>query len=152
MKHTTEELRQLQNKSLEEKIQISAARIIEWYERWDGKVAVSFSGGKDSTVLVDIVRRIYPNVTVCFSDTGLEFPELRKFAMNYGNVTVVKPKLSFGEVITKYGYPIISKQSSRMVWDIQHSTERNKATVNLRLTGYNRDGKYCPTMKLAKSG
>lgn len=36
MKHTTEELRELQSKSLEEKIQISTARIIEWYEKWDG--------------------------------------------------------------------------------------------------------------------
>lgn len=37
MAHTTEELKNLQSKSLEEKIQISTARIIEWYETWGGK-------------------------------------------------------------------------------------------------------------------
>ena len=33
---TKEELKELQSKSLEEKIQISTARIIEWYENWGG--------------------------------------------------------------------------------------------------------------------
>ena len=53
MSHTAEDLRELQTKTLEEKIQISTARIIEWYEHWNGQVCVSFSGGKDSTVLLD---------------------------------------------------------------------------------------------------
>lgn len=149
MTHTAEDLRALQAKTLEEKIQISIARIIEWYEHWNGQVCVSFSGGKDSTVLLDLVRRVYPNVKACYSDTGLEFPEIRDFVNNFSNVEIVKPRLSFPEVIKKYGYPIISKQSSRMVWDIQHATERNVATVNLRLTGYNKNGVYCSSMKLA---
>ena len=37
MSHTKEELKELQSKTLEEKIQISTARIIEWYEGWGGK-------------------------------------------------------------------------------------------------------------------
>ena len=76
MSHTAEDLRALQAKTLEEKIQISTARIIEWYEHWNGQVYVSFSGGKDSTVLLDLVRRVYPDVPAVFSDTGLEFPEI----------------------------------------------------------------------------
>ena len=35
-KFTAEQLKELQNKSLEEKIQITVARIIEWYEAWGG--------------------------------------------------------------------------------------------------------------------
>lgn len=46
MSHTKEDLRALQAKTLEEKIQISTARIIEWYESWGGQVYVSFSGGE----------------------------------------------------------------------------------------------------------
>ena len=38
MSHTKEDLKELQNKTLEEKIQISTARIIEWYEGWEGQV------------------------------------------------------------------------------------------------------------------
>ena len=79
MSHTKEDLKELQSKSLEEKIQISTARIIEWYEHWDGKVYISNSGGVDSTVLSDLVHRVYPDVPDVYCDTGLEYPELRDF-------------------------------------------------------------------------
>lgn len=46
MNHTKEDLKELQSKSLEEKVQISLARIIEWHEHWDGKVYVSFQAAK----------------------------------------------------------------------------------------------------------
>ena len=146
---TIEQLKELQSKTLEEKIQISSARIIEWYEHWDGKIAVSFSGGKDSTVLLHLVRRIYPDVVGVFSDTGLEFPELRNFAKSQENIVFVKPAMTFSQVIKRAGYPVISKQSSRKIWDLQHPTEKNEATRNLRLTGFSKSGKFCPTMKLA---
>lgn len=91
MSHTKEDLKELQSKSLEEKIQISTARIIEWYEHWDGKVYISNSGGVDSTVLSDLVHRAYPNVPDVYCDTGLEYPELRDFIMSKPNVIVLKP-------------------------------------------------------------
>ena len=115
MNHTKEDLKELQSKSLEEKIQISTARIIEWYEHWDGKVYVSFSGGKDSTVLLDLVRRVYPDVPAVFSDTGLEFPEIREFVKSFDNVEWVKPDLPFSTILSKIGYPIISKDFSMNV-------------------------------------
>lgn len=74
---TNEQLEELIQKSLKEKIQISSARIIEWYTRWNGQVYVSFSGGKDSVVLLHLVRRLYPEVLGVYVDTGLEYPELR---------------------------------------------------------------------------
>lgn len=148
MSHTKEDLKELQSKSLEEKIQISTARIIEWYEHWDGKVAVSFSGGKDSTVLLDLVRNVYPDVIAVYSDTGLEFPEIRTFVKSFDNVAIVKPKLTFGEVVTKFGYPVISKQCSRMIWDLQNPSERNIKTRNLRLTGITSTGKKATTKML----
>ena len=136
MSHTKDDLRELQSKSLEEKIQISIARIIEWYETWNGQVCVSFSGGKDSTVLLDLVRRIYPDVPAVFSDTGLEFPEIRQFVKSVDNVMWLKPKLTFGEVIKKYGYPVISKRVSEDVhgakpgnrrWRTLHGTDTMKS-------------------------
>ena len=131
MSHTKEDLKELQSKSLEEKIQISTARIIEWYEHWDGKVYVSFSGGKDSTVLLDLVRRVYPDVPAVFSDTGLEFPEIREFVKSFDNVVLVKPKLTFTEVITKYGYPIISKNISNTI----HGAKKRQCAVEM-FNGY----------------
>lgn len=108
--HSVEQLEEMQRLPLSRKIQITTARIIEWYQHYDGKVYVAFSGGKDSTVLLDIVRRIYPDVPAVFSDTGLEFPEVRQFAMNCENVTVVRPEMNFRKVIEVYGYPVVSKR------------------------------------------
>lgn len=52
----------MQGWSLERKIRVTQTRIMEWYMRYDGQVFISFSGGKDSTVLLDLARRVYPDV------------------------------------------------------------------------------------------
>ena len=49
------QLQQRQLLPLEVKIELTKQKIIEWYEYWEGCVYVAFSGGKDSTVLLDIV-------------------------------------------------------------------------------------------------
>lgn len=115
MSHTKEDLKALQAKSLDEKIQISTARIIEWYECWGGQVAVSFSGGKDSTVLLDLVRRIYPDVPAIFCDTGLEFPEVREFARSIENVEILKPQKTFTQTLSTIGYPLGSKEAAMKI-------------------------------------
>lgn len=102
----------MQSWSLERKIQVTQTRIMEWYIKNDGKVYVSFSGGKDSTVLLDLARRIYPYIPAVFIDTGLEYPELREFVKTIPNVTWVRPEMSFRKVIDIYGYPLISKEVS----------------------------------------
>lgn len=104
------QLQQLQGLPLEAKIRKTQERIKEWYEHWDGQVYVSFSGGKDSTVLLHIAREIYPDIEAVFIDTGLEYPEIRDFVKTFNNVTLLRPKMNFKEVIEKYGYPIISKE------------------------------------------
>lgn len=122
---TNKQLKELQSKPLEEKIQITTARIIEWYERWDGQVYVSFSGGKDSTVLLDLVRRMYPDVLAVYINTGLEYPEIREFVKSIDNVKWLKPKMRFDEVIHKYGYPIVSKEQSAFIQEYR-STKSDK--------------------------
>ena len=52
----------------------------EWIsDQRDGQVYISFSGGKDSTVLLHIARQIYPEIEAVFVNTGLEYPEIQKF-------------------------------------------------------------------------
>ncbi len=144
------QLRQRQGLSLEEKEKLTELRIIDWYNYWGGEVYVGFSGGKDSTVLLHQVRKLYPNVSAVFVDTGLEYPEIREFVKIFNNIIWVKPKLPFYAVIEKYGYPVVSKVQARCISDLQRSSPKNKATVNLRLTGMNRKGVYCPSMKISK--
>ena len=143
-------LRQKQSLPLEGKIILAQQRIREWYEHWNGQVCVSFSGGKDSTVLLHLVRDLYPDVPGVFVDTGLEFPEIRNFATSQPNVTVVRPAMRFDQVIKTHGYPVIGKRQARYIRDLQNAGDHNRATVNLRLTGYNRAGNYCPSLKLAQ--
>lgn len=111
-KYTLEDLKTMQAWSLERKIQVTQTRLIEWYQKFDGKVYVSFSGGKDSTVLLHIARQLYPDIEAVFVDTGLEYPEIRDFVKTFDNVTWLKPEMNFREVVTKYGYPMISKRVS----------------------------------------
>jgi len=105
-------LRQKQGLPLEMKEVLSIKRIEDWIEHWRGDVYVSFSGGKDSTVLLDLVRRVRKYVPAVFVDTGLEYPEIREFVKTVENVTWVKPKMTFRQVIEKYGYPFPSKEQS----------------------------------------
>lgn len=113
-KYTSTDLKIMQAWNLQRKIQVTQTRIIEWYQRNNGKVYIPFSGGKDSTVLLDLVRRIYPDVPAVFVDTGLEYPELREFVKSIPNVIWLKPEMNFRKVIETYGYPIISKNVSRV--------------------------------------
>lgn len=100
----------LQALPLNLKIAKTQNRIREWYNYYGGEVYVSFSGGKDSTVLLDIVRGLYPDIDAVYVDTGLEYPELRDFVKTIDNVTWLKPKKNFKSVIQEYGYPIVSKE------------------------------------------
>lgn len=110
-----EVLRQYQSLPLLAKVHMSQARIREWYDHWDGNICVSFSGGKDSTVLANLVHEYYPDVPLIFSNTGLEYPEIQAFARKMGAV-FVRPKMSFSEVISTYGYPIISKENAEAIY------------------------------------
>ena len=113
---TMQDLYQMQGLPLELKIRMTKSRIRDWINAYgeDG-VYVSFSGGKDSTVLLDLVRQDYPNVKAVFVDTGLEYPEIRQFVKTFDNVEWLKPKMTFKQVIEKYGYPFISKEVSECV-------------------------------------
>lgn len=115
-KHTRQDLKEMQAWSLEQKIKTTQARILEWYQKWDGQVYVSFSGGKDSTVLLDLARRVAPDIEAVFVDTGLEYPEVRSFALATDNVTKLEPKMNFKQVVQTYGYPLISKEVSKNIY------------------------------------
>lgn len=146
-------LRRLQALSLEEKIEQSIIRIREWYEAWDGSVFGAFSGGKDSTVMMDIIWKVYPDIPAVFYNTGLEFPEITSFVKKLTEthpIEVIRPDMPFHEVVNKYGYPVISKKMSLYISQVQTARDPNSATVKLRLKGINSKGEFSQIEKISK--
>ena len=131
-------LQQRQGLPLEAKVILSQRRIQEFYEKMQGDVYISFSGGKDSTVLLHLVRELYPDVPAVFVDTGLEYPEIKAFVNDSHNVTTIRPKMGFREVLEKYGYPVVSKEQSHYI-DLVRNT-KSEILRNKHLLGINRDG------------
>ena len=127
------DLQQLQSLDLETKIMKTKQRIREWYYHFGGQVYVAFSGGKDSTVLLDLVRSEFPEVPAVFVNTGLEYPEIVEFARTFDNLIELKPKMNFTDVIEKYGYPIVSKEQSQFIQ--QYRTAKSEKTKNTRWNG-----------------
>ena len=131
------ELRTMQNYPLDLKIMKTKLRIQEWINEYGAEgVYVAFSGGKDSTVLLHIVREMYPNIEGVFANTGNEFPEIVQFVRKQENIKWVKPRKSFAKVIKEEGYPVISKKTSRMIKDCQNPTEKNAKSRKLYLSDY----------------
>lgn len=118
MKRTREELKQLQSLPLDVKISKSILRIEEFIDGLGDNLYISFSGGKDSTVLVDIIHNKlgYKDIPLVFVDVPTQYPQLKDFVQsNYDNVTIIKPSISFIEVCKKYGFPLVSKEVSLCV-------------------------------------
>jgi len=125
---TKTELKMLQALPLKAKILKTQARIREWVTEYgeDG-VYVSFSGGKDSTVLLDIVRNRcgYKNIKAVFFDTGLEYPEIKAFVNSFENIDVVRPKKTFKQTVDEFGYPIFTKNISECIYYARKEIENN---------------------------
>lgn len=129
MERSISDLRQRQSLPLGAKVNMTQRRILEWVREFgENGVYVSFSGGKDSTVLLHLVRQMFPNIDAVFVDTGLEYPEIKKFVKQHENVTILRPKMGFKDVICKYGYPVISKEASQRVYNARLCIKSNGET------------------------
>ncbi len=111
---TLRDLKRLQLLPLAQKIELTRRRISQWHGIWKGQVYGAFSGGKDSTVLMDIIWKDFPEVPAVFSNTGLEYPEIVSFVKQLKSqgkpIDIIRPKLSFKQVIEKHGWPVVSKK------------------------------------------
>jgi len=135
-KYTPEDLKAMQAWSLERKIQVTQAKILQFAEHLQGNAYISFSGGKDSTALLDIARKCYPEMEAVFVDTGLEYPEVRKFALSHKNVTAIRPNMGFAEVLQRYGWCYPSKEVART---IKYYRKGSKWAMN-RMSGLDKNG------------
>ena len=117
------------------------------------KVYISYSGGKDSTVLSHIAKSVYPDILHLFSNTTNEYPETLQHIKwekesNHTNIITVIPKdtkgnvWTFKKVVDTYGYPIFSKRISNAIRTYQHALSNRTQTNALDYMERNFK-KYC---------
>ena len=135
---TVKQFREMQNWNINQKIDNAIGTIEKFCAEIPDPV-ISFSGGKDSTVLMHLVRNVMKkDIPAVFINTGNEYPEIVRFATKkYSNVTMIRPKRHIKDVIENYGFPLISKEYSKMIYEIQHGAKH----AGRYLTGIQHDGK-----------
>jgi len=138
MERTNQLFKELQASNIYQKID-HAIMVIEQFCTKTSNPTIAFSGGKDSTVLIHLIRNVMKkDIPALFVNTGNEFPEVIKFATKkYTNVTTIRPKIHLPKIINKYGFPLISKEYSKMIYELRKGTP-----YSIRyLTGYQLDGR-----------
>lgn len=130
---TIKELQYRQSWPLEQKIDHSLYVIDAFLARVGTRAYVSFSGGKDSTVLLDLVRVVNPKIPAVFVNTGNEWPEIVRFVHKLQergyDITELHPKMTPREVWKKYGFPLISKESAHKLRYLKHKPDSVVAKV-----------------------
>lgn len=134
-KITIEVLKERTRWSLDQKIDHAIGALDQWINRHDSYV--SFSGGKDSTVLLWLTRIIRPDIDSVFFNTTNEFPEIYKFIKTIKNLHRVEPEMNLKNVIAKHGFPLISKEQAQYIREAR--TTKSEKLLNLRMNG--REGK-----------
>ena len=159
---TNEAAKKLLSLDLDDKVITSVEKLDEWYTAWGGQCYVSFSGGKDSTVLAYLAAlylssfRTPPwELNLAFANTGLEYPEIQKFVNECAdwlrrefhrvnvNLFRLRPKMNIRQVVTKYGYSIVSKEVAAYVGNARINPD-GKSAQRLRGEYLDKNGEKSP--------
>lgn len=104
---------------------------------------ISFSGGKDSTVLSWLVDEALPGNKIprVYADTGIELKMIRDFVMNKAKnddrFHIIKPSKPITPTLREVGYPFKSKRHSATLASYQLDHNKEKKWVKKYLS---RDG------------
>lgn len=137
-----EHIKEMLNWPLEKKIAHAVTRIVEFVTAMGGpdKVYVAYSGGKDSTALLHLVRSVYPDIVAVFCNTTNEYVEILQFVKKTPNVITVNPKMTFVQTVEKYGFPLVSKRVAKGIKQLRENKPNTAKTRNLLLTGFTSEG------------
>lgn len=131
-------LRTRMNYPLDLKVELAKRRIQSFVERYgENGVYIGFSGGKDSLVVLDIARKMYPGLKAAYNDTWLEYPQVREFVYGFDNVDIVKPTMSMKDIVKQYGWCFPSKDVAEAIW---YARRGSQWAIN-KLHGLDKKGK-----------
>lgn len=134
-KMTIQELQRRQAWTLHQKIDHAVGTIENFIATTGHNVYVSFSGGKDSTILLDIARKyISKDINAVFCNTGNEYPIILRFVKTFDNLVVLHIGKTMRDIIKKEGFPLVSKETSEKIRQLKHTN--SEKLRNIRLYGY----------------
>ena len=105
----------------------------------EDKFYISYSGGKDSTVLHYLIDEALPGNRIprVYADTGIEYNDVKAFVRSMADhddrITIIKPSVNIKQMLERDGYPFKSKEHSNIVRVFQNSGRG--LTVNRYLSG-----------------
>ena len=102
-------------------------RIETLYNQTDGDCYLGFSGGKDSTIVLALIKMCEElgtipkgSIPALFANTKIELDATYNFITWckdnwYSNIVVLEPAVPFGQVIKEYGKPVKSKLRAELL-------------------------------------
>lgn len=111
---------------------------------------ISFSGGKDSTVLSKIIDLALPNNKIprVFFNTGIEYKAILQFvkdkAKEDNRIIIFNSGVNIRSMLETKGYPFKSKEFAQKLFTYQHSGNCKTVTDYLGITGSKAKSFQCP--------
>ena len=118
----------------------------------EDKFYISFSGGKDSTVLHYLVDQALPNNKIprVFSNTGIEYQKIVEFVKQLADkdyrFEIITPNKNIKKTLEEVGYPFKSKEHSTKVGQWQNGSRAMSVIKYANLSGNNTSKYTCPKM------
>jgi len=113
--HLIREVAEKVNRPFSEKYLETQGLIATHLMRYKGKVAVAFSGGKDSLAVLHMAWQLQPDILVVFNNTGVEYPETVSYVAEIAqkwdlNLVVTHPERTYWDVVKDKGYDTGKRQ------------------------------------------
>ena len=134
MEITREQLNERLSWSLDQKIDHTLVTIENALSYSDNNAYVSFSGGKDSTILLYLARIIKPDIKAVFFNTTNEFPEIYQFIKDSEGITTINPNTNLRKVIEKCGFPLVSKEQAQYIREVRSA--KSQKAIDKRMNGW----------------